>query len=44
MKIHKLSGINLKSAKKMTDKYIAKYLKAKLELNIKKDSFTKINK
>lgn len=44
MKINKLSGINLKTVKKMTDRNIAKYLKAKLELNIKKDSFTKINK
>lgn len=44
MKINKLSGLNFKTVKKLTDKNIAKYLKAKLELNMKKDSFTKINK
>lgn len=43
MKINKLLGINLNSVKKMTDKNIAKYLKAKLELDIKKDTFTKMN-
>jgi len=44
MKINKLLGVSLKTAQRMTDKNIARYLRTKLELNLKKDSFTKINK